>query len=274
MQIQPIGVPYDLNRYDYRMGRTPAYVLPRLVSLSALNCADPIILQIDDLTGDEQHDLALILAALGRKVRRTREQGMLPLIVGGDCMVSLGVMAGLEQPASIVWIDAHGDFNTPATTPSGYLGGMPLAIIAGRGLEALRVGAGLAAPIPEGRIVLLGLRDLDPPERTALEHSAVTLFATQQLRDDSASVDTVLARIGQMGPIYLHLDVDVLGPAAMPGVVYPAPNGLHVAELVALLQRIRTHCTLAAFALTALNLDDSNRDQALETALTLLRAMG
>lgn len=274
MLIQPIGVPYDLHHPNVRMGRAPALLLPRLAGLGLPALRPPVMLPVTERAGDAQHALGAILAELAEEVRRARAAGALPLVIGGDCMVSLGVMGGLaDAAAGIVWLDAHGDFNTPETTPSGYLGGMPLAIIAGRALEGLRHAAGMSAMLPEERIVLLGPRDLDPPERAALEASPVALFSSDALRTDPDGIEAALARLGQHGPIYLHLDVDILDPTVMPGVVYPTPAGLRLDELHSVLWRIRAHCTLAAIALTALNLDAEQPEQALETALQLVQAL-
>src|SRR5262249_23885999 len=97
-----------------------------------------------------------------------------PLVVSGDCTTSLGTLAGLQRKGcdpAIAWFDAHGDFNTHETTLSGYLGGMPLALPVGRGDPTLRDRLDLR-PVPENRVILGEARDLDPPERLALDASA------------------------------------------------------------------------------------------------------
>ncbi|MCU0493437.1 MAG: arginase family protein [Chloroflexaceae bacterium] len=270
--IQLIGVPYDLNRYNQRMGRTPGLLLPLLTQQTNLALAEPVLLDSLPTSGDERADVGQIMQQLGQRVQASLAQGHFPLIIGGDCTASLGAMAGLGDAASIVWIDAHGDFNTPETSPSGYLGGMPLAVLAGRGLPELRRAAGLAEPIAEERIVLLGTRDLDPLEREALDHSAVAHFTTEQLRHASDQLDAALARVATHGPVYLHVDVDVLASNEVPGVIYPTPGGLSRDELAALLKRIRRHCTIAALTLTAFNASEETTPQALRVASAALDA--
>jgi arginase len=129
----------------------------------------------------------------------------------------MGVVAGLQRAGiepDLVWLDAHGDFNTWETTPSGYLGGMPLAMLVGRGDQSIIDGLGIG-PIPEERVVLVGARDLDPGEEEALKGSAIRRVALAEL-----------GRVVQpRRPLYVHLDVDVVAPTEMPGLLYPAPGG-------------------------------------------------
>lgn len=227
------------------------------------------------LSGEELPDVGLLAAALAREVAAARGRGQLPLIIGGDCTVALGVVAGLgDEVQGIVWVDAHGDFNTPATSPSGYLGGMPLATVTGRGLPQLREAAGQARPFPEEQVLLLGVRDLDPEEQAALDDSPVTVLTTDDLRDDGSALAAALDRLGS-GPLYLHVDVDVLDPSVMPGVVYPVAGGLSLAEIERLLHAVTDRCTLAAVSLTAVNLaplDAEEQQRALQAAVRVLAA--
>jgi arginase len=270
MQIQPIGMPYDLSRHNARMGRTPAALLP-LLARALPDAAPPVVVEAATLSGDEIADLGDIARTLAAAVRAARDAGRLPLIVGGDCTTAIGAAAGLGSDiAGVVWIDAHGDFNTPAISPSGYLGGMPLAVIAGRGLEQLRLAAGLEQPLPEHGMALLGARDLDPLERQALDASEVTVLDTEAVRKPGPTLDGVLERIAALGPIYLHLDVDVLDATQMPGVVYPTSGGLTIEELSGLLRQIRARCEVACATLSAVNLEPL--DEA-KQALVLGRAV-
>lgn len=168
-----------------------------------------------------------------------------PLVYAGDCVCAIGVLAGLQHlgiEPTLVWYDAHGDFNTPATTPSGFLGGMPLAMIVGRGDPAIAAAAGLT-PLPEQQAVLVGARDLDPGEAEALEGSDVRMV-------EVADVDGGLV---PDGPLYVHVDVDVVDPAEMPAVNYPAPGGPPLAAVAASLQRLAATGRVAAVSLSCWN---------------------
>jgi len=142
-------------------------------------------------------------------------EGKQPTVISGDCTTSMGTLTGLQRAGLdpvIVWFDAHGDLNTLESSPSGYLGGMPLRMIVGyrRDLIADRLGL---RDVAEDRVVLVDARDLDPGEADYLATAAITRLP----------VDELTAGTIPDGPIYLHLDFDVV--ADLPGALYPAPGG-------------------------------------------------
>src|SRR5262245_49391597 len=140
-----------------------------------------------------------------------------PLVLSGDCLTSLGTVAGLQRAGidpAIVWFDAHGDVQTVETTASGYLGGMPLRILVGYGPELIADRLGIR-PLAEDRVVLVDARDLDPPEAEYLATAAIRHVPVA----DVPSMDL------PAGPIYLHLDLDVVDPNDLPGLLFPAPGG-------------------------------------------------
>ena len=160
-------------------------------------------------------------------VRRSPAPAERPLALLGECTLTPAVTAGLRDAHPdlvLVWLDAHGDLNTPETSPSGFLGGMPFAILLGWCHEPLRVAAGLDPPLPEARAALVGARDLDPGERAAIARSRLVVA------DDVAGA---LAALPADAPIHVHLDGDVLDPADAPGVDFPAPGGWSTERLVA-----------------------------------------
>jgi arginase len=138
-------------------------------------------------------------------------------VLTGDCVTAIAVLAGMQRRGldpAVVWFDAHGDFHTEATTTSGYLGGLPLAKVVGRGDLTLPRALGMT-PLAEERAVLVDARDLDPPEVAALADSAVRQVAVADL------APTVLPD----GPLLLHVDLDVVDPCELPGLRFPAPGG-------------------------------------------------
>ena len=144
-----------------------------------------------------------------------------PMLLSGDCPAGLAVAAELQRrhpEIAVVWLDAHGDFNTPAITISGYLGGMPVAMLTGRAPELFADPLGLR-PVPEHNVVLAGARDLDPAERDALDAS--------QVRRIPATVDAFHDALSALRglPVYLHVDVDIVDSAEVPGLRFPAGTG-------------------------------------------------
>jgi arginase len=137
-----------------------------------------------------------------------------PLVLTGDCLTTLGVVAGLRRhDLSVIWLDAHGDFNTPAISESGYLAGMSLAMVTGRAPGPIEL-----RPVPDERAVLVGARDLDPAERAALDASRVRRVAA----DPEAVRDAMRQASGE---IYVHIDVDVIDGEDLPGLKFPAGDG-------------------------------------------------
>jgi arginase len=177
--------------------------------------------------GQPWQRMAALYAEVAERVGKATD---VPVVASGDCTTSLGILAGLQRRGldpSIVWFDAHGDFNTDETTPSGYLGGMPLAIAVGRGDQTAPRALGMRA-IPEDRVLLIDARDLDPGEREALARSKVQRFPVSALDPERGAGERVTA---PPGPIYLHLDIDVLDPAELPGLRFPVPGGVDGGEL-------------------------------------------
>jgi arginase len=171
------------------------------------------------------------MAALYTEVaERVRDSADVPVVASGDCTTSLGVLAGLQRRGldpAIVWFDAHGDFNTDETTPSGYLGGMPLAIAVGRGDQTAPRALGLRA-VDESRVLLVDARDLDPGEREALSRSKVQRVPVSALDPERGAGSPAAP---PPGPIYLHLDIDVLDPPELPGLRFPVAGGVDRGEL-------------------------------------------
>jgi arginase len=188
--------------------------------------------------GDVWDRLAVLYSAVGQAVADGTRRGARPVVVSGDCTTSLGIMAGLQHAGldpAIVWFDAHGDVQTLETTASGYLGGLPLRLLTGYrpGLICDRLGL---RPVPEGRVVLAGARDLDLPEADYLATAAVHRAAVTAL----APADL------PAGALYVHVDVDVLDPAEVPALRYPAAAGVTGGELTAAVRMLLTTGRVAA----------------------------
>jgi len=198
-----------------------------------------------------------------------------PLLLSGDCPAALGAVAGLQRrhrdrarDLAVVWLDAHGDFNTPTITISGYLGGMALAMLTGRAPEVFCDALG-PQPVADTHVVLADARDLDPAERDALVASQV-----RRVPADPAAITAALDRLGRT-PVYLHLDVDVIDSAELPGLRFPSGPGPSVAQIEECLAAVCATGDVKAASIACAWLPDRVSDPATrETITRLARALG
>lgn len=205
------------------------------------------------------HPVAAVNRALASTIQAHAPR--LPLVFASDCTSALGMVKALGPDLSVLWYDAHGDFNTPATSPSGFLGGMPLAMLVGRGNDALREAVGLA-PLDERAIILTDARDLDPAEAEALAASAITHLP---------SVSDLLTAPLPTQPLYVHLDLDVIDPDEMPGHGYPAPNGPGLSAVRETLARVGQHTHPAGILFSLWNSTLAADDRPLEGLIALVQ---
>lgn len=182
-----------------------------------------------------------------------------------------GAVAGLQsryRDPAVVWLDAHGDFNTPAITISGYLGGMALAMLTGRAPELGQDALGLR-PVGDTAIVLADARDLDPAERDALAASHV-----RRVPADPGAITSALSELGRT-QVYLHLDVDVIDSAELPGLRFPSGPGPSVTQIEECLAAVCATADVKAACIVCAWLPDRVGDQATLEAITrLTRPLG
>lgn len=193
--------------------------------------------------GEQIERVAPIHRALAETVSHVTSAGLRPIAIVGDCCQVIAVMAGLERSGiapSLIWLDSHGDFNTWETTPSGFLGGMPLAMLTGRGDQRMMAAVGMS-PMADGRVVLSDGRDLDPGERDLVESSGIA-FAPRLEDLDAAALPE--------GPIYLHFDSDIIDANVAPAFLYPASGGPSVEAVRKALESIMATGRVMAISTT------------------------
>ena len=209
---------------------------------------------------DDLRDSRGCLLEAGGQVDDALSGGNFPLLLAGDCSIAMTTLpAALRNrpEAKVLWLDAHGDFNTPGTTPSRFLGGMCLAGACGLW------DPGLGGSIAAERVILAGVRELDPEEREVLERSDATVIG--------ASVAETLVAVKNAldgAPVYVHFDVDVLDPESAPAQD-PVPGGLAPDKVYDLLEAVVEDSELVGFELTAFDMPDDEEEREAATDVVL-----
>jgi arginase len=211
--------------------------------------------------------------------------GKFPLVIGGDHSIAAGTVAGVasayrrqNQKIGLLWIDAHTDMNTPETSPSGNVHGMPLACCIGRGPFGLTNMLGFAPKVDPKNVVLIGIRDVDKEERELVHASGVTVFTMRQIDELGLRVvmDRALAIVneGTVG-FHLSLDMDSLDPVEAPGVGTPVQGGMTYREGHLAMEKVCDNGRLLSMELVEVNpiLDNVNRTAELGVQL-VVSAMG
>jgi arginase len=199
-------------------------------------------------------------------------------ILGGECSVTVGALAGLSEVFSgkpgMLWMDAHGDFNTPETSPSGYIGGMCLAMACGRGLRFDFGGQGY--PLGEERLVHVGSRALDPSEVAAFNASPAKLYTAQHVKKNGA-VDVAEEAARHLDNrsdwVMCHLDVDVVDPEFIPSVNYPTPGGLSIGETTKIVKTLMKTGKMKVLELAAYNPSKDKRSSSARKIIELVKTI-
>src|SRR5215213_8103485 len=266
MRVDLVTIPY---RYDERgegLGAGPdallAAGLPERLAAVGIELTGPHEAHLDP-TLQEEGRTALNIGRLGadtaRLIAAARRNGDGALVLAGDDTAAIGVVSGLEQAAAagtavgVVWVDAHGDFNTPETSFSGILAGMPVAILAGLAGPLWRNAAGLATPVATENIILAGVRELDEKEEELIRSTNVQVVPATELCEGDVFARAIDRLARRCALLYLHVDLDVLDPRFVPSASTPSANGLSTEELVAAMASVLQTGTVAAVTISSLN---------------------
>ena len=241
IKVDVIKQPYVGERNVPELSHNPDYIhaagLEALIEQWGGELVRPIrAIQLREDEEDEYgswHRLGLANGHFADAVAASMSADLLMIGLEANCSSLLGMLGGLSRGADgqtravgLVFIDAHGDFNTPETTLSGMLGGMPVAVAAGHGLERFRMESGLETPIPMDHIVWGGVRDLDPLEADRFEEFQVRQVSVGDLVNRSDRLHAQMRALSErVDVIYIHIDMDVLEPDEVPGHGLRVPNG-------------------------------------------------
>jgi arginase len=263
MKIDVVTVPY---RYDQRRdgsGRGPdalleAGLIDRLkaAGLDVTDVAEAALPEEDRTDGSIAVNVGRLGAQTAGLVAEARDRGSGVLVISGDDTAMVGVVSGLQKVhgadarIGLVWLDAHGDFNTPETSYSGILAGMPVAILAGLAGPLWRGAAGLAAPVATDRIVISGVRELDEREETLLNSTDVSVVRG----NDAPGHHRAITRLAQKCDlICLHVDLDLLDPALVPSSATPEPGGFSISQAATFIETVLSTGKVCVISMAGLN---------------------
>ena len=248
-----IVMPYELGRHREGVGRGPEHLLEagaeRALGSQGANVRTEL-LEFEGTYSSEVNTSFDLIRQVSERVRAAVEEDAFPVVLSGSCFAAVGVVAGLgERSPGVVWFDAHGDFETPESTVSGYFDGMGVTILTGGAWTGMRAAVPGDGPVPESGVVLAGARDFDVGEDERLRESQITHVPADRLDAPDALVDAAES-LGASG-LYLHVDLDVLDRDEAPVNVYSAPGGPSAAQLEARVGELLDRFPVRAVSLTA-----------------------
>jgi arginase len=209
--------------------------------------------------------------------RRALQRGSLPIFLGGDHSIAAGSVGGVthDEPKGVLWIDAHGDFNTPETSPSGNLHGMPLAALLGLGDSRLVDVGRPGAKLEPRDVVLIAVRDLDRAERTLMKEQRLAVFTMREI--DELGIAEVarqaLAKLAHRPRLHVSLDMDALDPTEAPGVGTPVDGGLTYREAHLLAEILAEEGNIASIDVVEVNPILDHRNETARLAVGLVASL-
>lgn len=268
------GLGAALRRLGYKVAREEDIAAPAMETRSTENREARF-----------KSEILEVCTNLSNKVKSILEANEFPLIIGGDHSIAMGTVAGVSsyfrdqnKKIGLIWFDAHGDMNTPGTSPSGNIHGMPLSHLLGQGDEDLKNIAGFHPKVDQENVVLIGIRDLDAGERRIIKESGIHTFTMREIDEQGmAAVAAQTLEIVNDGTAGFHISFDVDGcdPTVIPGSGTLVPGGVSFREAHLLLEYCADDGNLLSMEVVELNpfLDEHNVS-AKRTLQLILSAMG
>lgn len=278
--VELILVPYDSGQRAVRMGRGPDHLVESGLGDALAEDDHHVTVTRVESNIEPAAEVAVtfdLARGIAGAVRGARQDGRLPLVLAGNCIAALGIMAGLDSDRTgVLWLDAHGDLNTPETTRSGFVDGMALATLTGRCWRGMAATVPGFSPLPDHRIALIGARDLDPPEEALAAALGIRRLGTADLARHGArqAIASLVGRMSQaVGRFYIHVDLDVLDPDVAAVNQFAAPGGLSLQHVTTLVELAAQTSGIDAAALTAYDpaVDDDGR--AVGAAIAIARSI-
>ncbi len=226
-----------------------------------------------DLTPEDRIEaLGVFNGVIATAVQESIASGSMPVLAGGTCSHLPGMLGGLQRAlrpetrVGLLWLDAHGDFNTPNTTLTGRLGGMPVAVAAGLCHSPWREGAGMAGPLPTSRIMMVDVRNLDPEEERLIRATDVRIVKAPQAN----ALQEVAGFASSLEALYVHIDADILDASLQPNHPTAEPDGLDVDQTLAVAGAAMDAGNVVAFGVVSVDPAGEEGAISLQSGLSLI----
>src|SRR5580693_6584070 len=274
-KVRIIGVPMDLGQSRRGVDMGPSAL--RGAGLQAaikklgvtvedignLEVKQPEEMPVGEKRAKYLQEIAETCLDIAKTVDKSLTEGFLPVVLGGDHSIAAGVAAGVasfyrqqKKEIGMIWLDAHGDMNTPESSPSGNVHGMPLAAIMGYGPSGLTELAGVKPMVEPRNIALVGIRDLDSKERRLMKESGVHVFTMRDIDERGmreVMADALRFASDDTAGISVSLDMDFVDPTDAPGVGTPVRGGVTYREAHLALEMIADSRSMVSFELVEIN---------------------
>src|SRR5208283_3872038 len=252
MHVHFLAVPYDSGRKNERMGRGPAALLGgglrELVSGQGLAATSETIECRDEHLAEIRSTFTLA-NQISERVSAVHALGGVSVVLSGNCNGALGTIAGLgTSSTAVLWFDAHGEFETPETTRSGFLDGMGLAIGTGACWRNLSKQIVRFTPIPPRHIAIVGVRQMEAEEEQNISRSGIHVILAESVRKQAhlAAVKAAAEAARQCTSLYIHFDLDALDPTISPLNRWATPDGLSVDQILSVVREFASRMPIGA----------------------------
>jgi arginase len=293
MKIQIIGVPMDLGsgRRGVDMGPSAIRIAGVAEKLRILGhtvqdegdipAKAPELQKVRNDKLRYLSEIVRVCTLLANKVERILHHPGFPLVLGGDHSVAIGTIGGvasycekMHKKLGVLWVDAHGDFNTEVTTPSGNIHGMPLAAAIGLGAIELTSIGGDHRKVDPKNVVMIATRDLDEGERRNIRKQGVNVFSMEDIDKYgmARTITRALTKLRQVDMVHVSLDLDAIDPSVAPGVGTPVKGGLNYREAHLIMETVHEHGIMTSMDVVEVNPILDDRNQSAEFAVELIQS--
>lgn len=236
--VSLISVPFDSARFNERMGAGPLHIINNGLIKKIEAAGDEVFykeISVQEKFPTEIATSFKLLDLLRDEINKAKQDRSFPIVLSGNCSATVGVAAGLTATDTVlIWFDAHGDCETPATTTSGFLDGMGITMLLNKSWQAFLSSHKLHSTLTGKNIVLIGARDLSQYEEEFIVANGIIWITVDEIkRSVTDKIKTIVAELIRNGirHMHLHMDVDVIDPLVAPSNTYAVKNGLSKGEV-------------------------------------------